>query len=294
MSGFLPDIANWALGGGAGGAAGGGDGEAASNENEGSNNNNEETTTTTTSSTEPTPEEMRAKRMARLAALEKSSSTASSNADNKNNSVGTTGGDTTSPMEVDKPSVSSSPMDIDTEKPTSKPSPITTKDVSMEPAPKKKMKAPPSSPVDPNSKIRRKKTLLLRRVLLVTVGDSSSDRTPPCVHLTLDDDEIYNTTKSPTGVQVHHIAELLAARLALSPSSRSLETLPSQTKLGLIAYLGGCHKRAGEELKELKHGKNKKKSDDGSLDELIDILDEIRSQVCCCLCLYCFVHMICF
>ena len=292
MSGFLPDIANWALGGGAGGAAaGGGDGEAAANENEGSNNNNEETTTTSTPSAEPTPEEMRAKRMARLAALEKSSSTASSNADNKSNS----GGDTTSPMEVDKPSVSStSPMDIDTEKPKSKPSPITTtKDVAMEPAPKKKMKAPPSSPVDPNSKIRRKKTLLLRRVLLVTVGDSSSDRIPPCVHLTLDDDEIYNTTKSPTGVQVHHIAELLAARLALSPSSRSLETIPSQTKLGLIAYLGGCHKRAGEELKELKHGKNKKKSDDGSLDELIDILDEIRSQVCYCYYI-CFVHMICF
>ena len=279
MSGFLPDIANWALGGGAGGA-GDGDDEAAANENEGSNNNNEETTTSAPS-TEPTPEEMRAKRMARLAALEKSSSTASSNADNNKNNSGAAG-DSASPMEVDKPSVSStSPMDIDTEKQKSKPTPITTtKDVTMEPAPKKKMKAPPSSPVDPNSKIRRKKTLLLRRVLLVTVGDSSSDRTPPCVHLTLDDDDIYNTTKSPTGVQVHHIAELLAARLALSPSSRSLETIPSQTKLGLIAYLGGCHKRAGEELKELKHGKNTKKSGDGSLDELIDILDEIRSQVC--------------
>ena len=33
MSGFLPDIANWALGGGAGGADGG-DGEAAADENE--------------------------------------------------------------------------------------------------------------------------------------------------------------------------------------------------------------------------------------------------------------------
>ena len=288
MSGFLPDIASWALGGGGGNAAGGGDGASNNNNN---NDENEDNTNNETNNNEqdlvaeePTADEMRAKRMARLAALEQNKS----DDGNGGASGAKNAADATTPMDIDKPSPSvsapaPSPMEIDNnEKP--KPTPTSTndtiKDVTMEPAPKKKIKGV-TSPADPLVKLRRRKVLLLRRVLLVTVGDNASDRDPKCVHLSLDDDDIYNVTKNPSGIQVCHIAELLAARLSLSPSSRSLETMPPQTNLGLIGYLGGCHKRAGEEMKELKHGggSSKKKDDPISNEELFEILDEIRSQV---------------
>jgi len=66
----------------------------------------------------------------------------------------------------------------------------------------------------------------------------------------------------------------LVSHLSLHPSSRSLEPMPPQ-KPGLIAYLAGCHKRAGEEWKDLKQ----KKKGDGSEDELCGLLEEIRKQV---------------
>ena len=294
MSGFLPDIASWALGGGGGNADGGGDGASNNNNNidENEDNTNNETNNNEQDQVvaeEPTADEMRAKRMARLAALEQNKSTAISN-DGNGGALGAKNvADATTPMDIDKPSPSvhiapaPSPMEIDNNgkpKPTPTSTNDTIKDVTMEPAPKKKIKAPPTSPADPLVKLRRRKVLLLRRVLLVTVGDNASDRDPKCVHLSLDDDDIYNITKNPSGIQVCHIAELLAARLSLSPSSRSLETMPPQTNLGLIGYLGGCHKRAGEEMKELKQGGgSSKKKDDPSNEELCEILDEIRSQV---------------
>lgn len=265
MSGFLPDIAGWALGGGAAGQGG----EAGNNDD--NNNGNNEPAGPAISE-----DEMRAKRMARLAALEKKNSAASG--DNEGGA---------SSMDVDTPSTAPEPMEVDEVKPAASPPSISSKstpankDVTMEPAPKKKMKAPSAAaaPADPLAKLRRKKVLLLRKVLLVTVGDATSDRTPSCVHLTLDDDDIYNTTKSPNGVQVRHVAELLAARLSLHPSSRSLETMPSQVKLGLIGYLGGCHKRAGEELKDLRSKNGEKKKKDDSFEELCGIVEEIRNQV---------------
>ena len=296
MSGFLPDIASWALGGGAAGA---------NNNNDGGGENNEQQNTTTGNEggggpSPPTADEMRAKRMARLAALEKQSSTSAST------SSGTGGeGAVSGSMDVDKPPPSSDaqPMDVDDEvakptaatatPPTKKSS--TTKDVTMKPAPssetiipaKKKIKTPPT-PTELQSKHRRKKILLLRKVLLVTFGDTNAattDRSTSCVHLQLDDDGIYNSTKSPNGVAVRHIAELLAARLSIPPSCRTLETLPSQSKLGLVGYLGGCHKRAGGELKELRQGgkqqsnTNKGNGNISDLEELCEILEEIRNQV---------------
>mmetsp|Transcript_56544 Transcript_56544/g.120095 ORF Transcript_56544/g.120095 Transcript_56544/m.120095 type:complete len:1170 (+) Transcript_56544:81-3590(+) len=282
MSGFLPDIASWALGGGAG------QGESAANNENGEQNNDGNNETAISE------EEMRAKRMARLAALEKKQSS-DATAEGSNNEGGDSGGDArSSSMDEDnKPpsptggdDAQAQPMEVDEIKPAAASSP---KDVTMEPAPKKKIKAPPSKPApgasaaDPLAKLRRKKTLLLRRVLLVTFGDAASDRAHSCVHLALDDDEIYDSAKSPRGVQIRHIAELLAARLSLSPSSRSLETVPPQPNkaAGLIGYLGGCHKRAGEELKQLRaqaSQKSKKKNDD-SVDQFCGILEEIRSQV---------------
>ena len=285
MSGFLPDIRDWALGGGAGQAANG----------DGDQENNGDGNEAAASAAAPISEdEMRAKRMARLAALEKKDSSGGTGSNTNESSAGgeaaagssgsgpssmevdkQPAGDVCQPMEVDEVK---SPVSSSSNKASSSP---TTKDVAMEPAPKKKIKAPPS-PAEALVKLRRKKILLLRRVLLITFGDPS-ERTAPCVHLKLDDDDIYNVDKSPRGVQVRHIAELLAARLSLSPSHRSLETVPPQTNIGLIAYLGGCHKKAGEEIKDLRQCKRK----DENLEELIEILEEIRNQVCM------MMHMMC-
>jgi hypothetical protein len=133
----------------------------------------------------------------------------------------------------------------------------------------------------------------------VTFGDSSITSTSTidatnnnnCIHLTLDDDEMYNPTKSPSGVQPHHIAEVLTARLSLSPKSHILERSIQQAKLGLIGYLGGCYKRACEEWREMKHevgsagggsGKKKmKKEEEEGLEEMCAIMEQIKDQVRC-------------
>lgn len=279
MSGFLPEgLANWALG-----AAGG----------QGDNNDDQQTAFSDNNETQAAPiseQDMRAKRMARLAALEKKSSS---------NGEENDGG---SDMDVDK-SDAAEPMQVDPDEgkkqpavtakvaaaKASPPSPAaatkpknTVPDVNMAEEPVQKK---PKAPSDPLARLRRKKILLLRRVLQVTFGNEPSDKTAACVHLQLDDDEIYNTDKSPNGVNIGHITDLLVSRLSLHPSSRSLETMPPQ-KPGMIAYLAGCHKRAGEEWKDLKQ----KKKGDGSEDELCGLLEEIRKQVrdtcigsCCCL-----------
>jgi hypothetical protein len=283
MSGFLPEgLANWALGGG-----------------QGDNNDDQQAASSDNNEARAAPiseQDMRAKRMARLAALEK-----------KDSSSGENGGSTD--MDVDK-SDATEPMQVDKDEGKKQPA-ATTKIVAAEesssslsaapaaatPKPKNNdldvrmaeepVQKKPKSPTDPLSKFRRKKLLLLRRVLQVTFGDDASDRTPACVHLQLDDDEMYNTDKSPNGVNIGHITDLLVSRLSLHPSSRSLETVPPQ-KPGLIAYLAGCHKRAGEEWKDLKQ----KKKGDGSEDELCGLLEEIRKQVrdtSGCIC-YCFLQ----
>ena len=269
MSGFLPDLASWALGGG---AAAPNDDNNNDDEGGGDGDNNEPAAPAVSG------DEMRAKRMARLAALEKKDSAAAASGNGAE-----AGSDAPSNMDVDKGDAQ--PMEVDEVAEPATVAVAKDDDATMEPAPKKKIKSPASSAAvtsDPRAKLRRKKALLLRRVLLVTFGTSPSDRTPSCVHLVLDDDDIYSPEKNPAGVRVRHVAELLAARLSLSPSSRSLETAPSQVKLGLVSYLGGCHKRAGEELKEvrnkIKSGGEKKKADDGA-EELCGILEEIRNQV---------------
>lgn len=118
MSGFLPDIASWALGGGGGNAAGGGDGASNNNNNndENENNTNNETNNNEQDQVaeEPTADEMRAKRMARLAALEQNKSTAISNDGNGGTSGAKNAADATTPMDIDKPipSVQTAPMEI--------------------------------------------------------------------------------------------------------------------------------------------------------------------------------------
>lgn len=332
MSGFLPDIARWALGGGAGGAGGTGDGDGSggSNGNDNNGNNNDGNANVNTLS----EEEIRAKRMARLAALEnRQSSSASAGTENavvapnsengadsadaeKFDNMEIDGGDEEaggSGRKIDNISGGPRPMDVDhVPREDQKPAADAT---IIEPAPKKqakettaaaatvsKSKIAPATPLDPvveaARKLRRKKLLLLRRVLLVTIAspddDASSftsDKTAACVKLVVDDPEIACTADSAvggesggdvgTGFQTHHIAEILASRLSLSPSAKSLETMPPQHKCGIIGYLGGCYKRAGEEWKEVRNGLNEKKakSSAGGEEELLEILEEIRKQV---------------
>lgn len=268
MSGFLPEgLANWALGGGAGGQG-----------------DNDEDKSNTPAAAPISEQDLRAKRMARLAALEKNNTSRGENDGNKNDmDVDKSGDDASDPMQVDQDEGEKQPAAptvkiVDAkESPSSLSAAVATPKVSVpnvnmareEPAQKK-----PKSPSDSLAKIRRKKLLLIRRVLLITFGDDVSDRTPSCVHLQLDDDEVYNTNKSPDGVNIGHITDLLVCRLSLHPSSRSLETMPPQ-KPGLMAYLAGCHKRAGEEWKDLKQ----KKKGDGSEEVLCGLLEEIRNQV---------------
>lgn len=272
MSGFLPEgLANWALSGGGGQGDNNDDQEAASSSSE-----NE-----AQSAAPISEQDMRAKRMARLAALEKQDSSGGENGGTNDDNMDVDKSEFAEPMQVDQDEGKEQPPDkvvAAKESSSSLSAPAATPkpknnvpDVNMaeEPAHKK-----PKSPSDPLAKLRRKKILLLRRVLQVTFGNEASDRTPACVHLQLDDDEVYNATKSPNGVNIGHITDLLVGRLSLHPSSRSLETMPPQ-KPGLIAYLAGCHKRAGEEWKDFKQT-NK---GDGSEDELCGLLEEIRKQV---------------
>jgi hypothetical protein len=224
---------------------------------------------------------MRAKRMARLAALEKKDSNSGENSGSIDMDVDRS--DAAEPMQVDqdegkKQPAAAAKVVAAEQSSTSLSAPAATPklknnepDVNMAEEPVQKKSKPPS---DALAKLRRKKILLIRRVLQVTFGDDASERTPACVHLQLDDDDVYNTNKSPNGVSIGHITDLLVSRLSLHPSSRSLETMPPQ-KPGLIAYLAGCHKRAGEEWKDLKQ----KKKGDGSEDELCGLLEEIRKQV---------------
>jgi len=332
MSGFLPDIARWALGGGAGGAGGNGDGDGdgsgGSNSNDNNGNNNDGNANANTLS----EEEIRAKRMARLAALENRQSSSASactedaviaadsenGADSANaekiDNMEIDGGDEEaggSGRKIDNISGGPRPMDVD-DVPGEKKMPAADATI-FEPAPKKQAKettataafeskSAPATPLDPVAeaarKLRRKKLLLLRRVLLVTIASPaddasspSSDKTAACVKLVVDDPEIACTADNDvgggsdgdvgTGFRTHHIAEILASRLSLSPSAKSLETMPPQHKCGIIGYLGGCYKRAGEEWKEVRNGLNEKKSKSsaGGEEDLLDILEEIRKQV---------------
>ena len=241
MSGnFLPDLANWALRGGAA-------------DQDGNDDDDGEVQQQTSQQEPMTENEIRAKRLARLAALDGVSSKNKNDQDVKMTNVDS----------------SPSPMDID-EKPApvvvaSKPPP-SAKDV-IEPKPKKKRAKEPLSADDLARKQRRKKELLIKKILQVTLkGGSVTD--PASVKIDIDDNNVV----------VQNVAEILAARLSISTDSPSLDTIPPQKK-GLITYLGACHKRASEELKSLRQAQEKKKSTTTGIAELEQILDEVKRQV---------------
>mmetsp|Transcript_15406 Transcript_15406/g.42707 ORF Transcript_15406/g.42707 Transcript_15406/m.42707 type:complete len:1141 (+) Transcript_15406:200-3622(+) len=241
MSGFLPDLANWALGGGAG------------DEN---NSDGGEEVSDAAAAPEPaiTESDMRARRLARMEAMQRKQQ----QQDPQPMEVDTT----PSPAPVEDPSP---PKETATPMQTDEGSPATKK-AKGESAPvsDSKPRAKPSTQMDPARKIQRKTELLIKKVLQLTWTKSPSEketRDPTCLHIELDD-------VSESGVPA--IDELLANRLSLPPSKLQ-ETSPAQKPF--IMYLATVHRRAAEEAKTLRQ---QQKECDAPL---LEILQSIQTQV---------------
>jgi hypothetical protein len=247
MSGLIPNLASWALRGGAGNED--------DNENDGNNDNNSDAPT----GPPLTEQEMRARRLARMEAMMSSQS-----ADGDAMDV-----DSSSPKKAaSKSPKAAASMEGSSRSPPKKKiaSPKTTplakqQQQQQEDQPQRKRKKDTAknsvtSPADSARKVQRKKELLIKKVLSVTLLQEDS----ACVLIQLDDAE---------NIGVHTIAELLATRLSLSPSD--IRTIPQQKPL--ILYLGQAHRKAGEELRALRQSSKKDTT------ELQEILQEIQRQV---------------
>lgn len=241
MSGFLPDLANWALRGGAGE-------EGSGNEN---NNGGDEAPA-------PAPEpaiteaDMRARRLARMEAMQR-----------RQKELMQQQQQDPQPMEVDTkpspaPAPATAPMETEGLSPAAKKakpdSPVTATPQKFSP----KLKSKPSTPLD---KIKRKKESLIKKVLQVTF--SRQARIKECLHVEVDVDE-------DNGVGVQTIAELLATRLSLPPEH--LQTTDPLQK-PFIMYLATVHRTAAEQAKTLRQQQK------DSNKPLLDMLQEIQTQV---------------
>jgi hypothetical protein len=116
---------------------------------------------------------------------------------------------------------------------------------------------------DPARKVQRKKELLLRKTLKVKlVGSSISDSKLDAISI----------DTGSTVINVENISEIIASRLALPPMVAD----SSSGDGGVFSYLGACHKRISEELKNMPP---KKTSDDEIYDEMVELLQEMKRQV---------------
>ncbi|KAL3792867.1 hypothetical protein HJC23_004792 [Cyclotella cryptica] len=267
MSGFFPsDIARWALGG--------------RDPNEADQTNNNNGVQDQSSSSAPlSEEEMRARRMARLASLENKSSIESDPDGTKDNNMEVERHDA---MEVDAPcsdvAVNSTKKNIAAAKSTNDGVAAAnvvkneTAPMSTEPAAKKQATKKPA--LTPSEKMFRKKSQLLRKVLLVSLNED----TPGAINLNLTLDT--TSTGATAGQEkvsdwgVHQIAEILASRLSIEKDDSRLDMARGGGGNDLIAYLCGCYKRSWEEWRELQ-GKKRVEGDE----ELLSILVEMRGQV---------------
>lgn len=247
MSGFLPDLASWALRGGAG-----------NDPNEDGTNNNG---SSTAAPPEPalTEDEMRARRLARMMA-------AAPNVELDPEPMQTDSNDDSEKMQVDTSLDRNDKKDQPPKKETPlKESPkkeavnVSSKKIEEEsnPSPSDRKKKPrkESTQSDASRKLQRKKELFLRKILGISIqpGEATYE------YVLVDNDEI----------TVQTIAEILATRLSMSPSDlRSV----SPSKRELIPYLAQSHKKAAEESKTLKQSK-------ANTQELEELLDEIQRQV---------------
>lgn len=258
----LSGLANWALSGGAGGNRN-------NQDDDDKNNNNDNNNSSQQSDAALSEEEVRARRMARIEAMQKRQEEASAAAAAAASAAATANKqDGPQPMDVDDggaaaaPSTSVSPgVAVPMETEVSSPSTASTQPSSK--------KAKPSQ-VDPSSKIQRKKELLIKKTMQITVGSSQSDST--CVPIQVDD---------PTTIGIPTIAELFANRLALPSNAKELKSVPAQKPL--IQYLATCYRKAAEEAKTIRQIAQKKKQQkqdptDDSTSELECMLEEIQNQ----------------
>ena len=273
MSGFLPDLASWALRGGANN----------NNDADDSNSNSNSNQGPAVPAAALTEDEMRARRLARMEAMMARQEQQA--AANVNVNVNANGNEP-QPMDVDEPALapsaaaatrmettasSSPPRKKATPEPITAATPSNSQQQQQQQQ-KKKAKESHASPADLDRKLQRKKELLLKKVLQVSlVGTlTASDNSAGLVLIDLD---------GSTLIGVSTIAELLATRLSLSPDSKLLQTIPSQKPL--LQYLAQAHRLAGEENKNLQQqsNKSKKEKDASTTIELQAMLQEIQNQV---------------
>jgi len=252
---FLPNLAGWALSGGAA--------RQDEDEDTNENNNNEEP------AQQETEEEIRAKRLARLAARFDNKSQDSASDSNAGNEPASSNNDSTisspAPMEIDSPAPIKEPSVGETiddshskhESVTSLSGKTNTDAVELDGPLTKKSRG--KEPADPVRKLQRKKELLLKKTLKVKLVGSS-----------ITDPDVIAIDTGSAAINVENISEIIASRLALPA------LLTNSSSSELFSYLGACHKRVSEELKNMPAKKN---ADDAVHDEIVELLQEIKRQV---------------
>lgn len=265
---FLPGISNWALSG-----ICQGDRINIENSNEEIHDVNED--------------EIRSRRLARIALLSRKKNRSKLNDDNKLDSGNNTSSDSfTSIKNVDKESSMTKQCSIklkstlindnvelkfiDTSNSIKETSERSIFDMVMEDKNnRRKTTTHPQIPKEFENKRNRKMEILVRRVLHVTLSGGILDTSTSFIPDFSSPSSTLDTNK--TTITPSRISEILAARLATHPDVPSLFSISSQEKC-LVSYLGACHRRASEELNTLS------KSADNS-DPTYQILTEIRRQV---------------
>ena len=267
MSGFLPDLASWALRGGAGSNGNGGDEDANDNDND-NDNDNEQQSQEPTQHQQLSEQDMRARRLARMEAMAQKSSQQQQQepeameVDPKQESSNkATPTPTTSTSSANSSSITAAPMEVSSS--SSPPRKKAVVVVTNKSAPAAEPSSPQKSPKkkkesheNDSSKLQKKKELLIKKVIHVTIAPATDSA---CVPIELDSNSI----------GTHSIAELLATRLSL-PCSCLNTTMPPQKPL--IPYLALAHRKAADELSTLRHSKKP----DSDIQEL---LEEIQRQV---------------
>lgn len=243
MSGFLPDLANWALRGGA----------AAAEEQQGQQEAAESV------GLPPVPitaEELRTQRLARMQQQQRQQNEPQ-------------------PMEIDlvPPAEKTIALVKDSSAKkaamTKEDAPVLTQSLPSAAAKRtvKKAKNEDLSPNELSKRLQRKKEVLLQKCLCVQLVGSNLIRSA-------DSNNSNNGAAAPvlldtgsTEISVSTVAEILASRLTLEPAVSP----PSSSPL-VIAYLGASYNRTVEELKSLHSAKKSQPS------ELVELLQEIQRQ----------------
>jgi hypothetical protein len=268
MSGFLPDLASWALRGGAGNSTG-------------DNNNDNDEGQTPGSQLDAdglpvlTPEQVRAQRLARIQQLQASTVSTSNN----NNQP--------EPMQIDSPVKADGTSTVSSTTASETASASTSMQSTSAPAPettdsstptqktdqkKQKMTSDAkesSSTMDTTQKLQRKKELLLQKVLGIALNPNTSSKDNSCVLL---------DALEGTEVSAQNMAEVLATRLSLALDDPVLQTTPLQKPL--IAYLAQSHRKASEELKSMQQMTRKTSGHDDMMDLLQEIQKQVVSRIC--------------